>query len=264
MGSSWAGRAALPPSASITAWTTRSAHTRVVGDARATSGLLPRPPPRQHARAPVATPHSASRGTSLTGGLVCFCGNTYDFPRRACAAIAVCHGATPWRAGDAQGGLVIDLSGRETSRLRLARRYEIEVVDGEGFLAMVWLTAEDLRRPSVTPRPLTEGLPICRAAASCAWPWRSSNWRSFSAARFSRPLWAPLPPCCLALSGEGLLRPGAHRRGRELRAASRWRRLGLDAGGVGRASTGAEKVRRCHRSHTKRSTSWSLGSAPKT
>ena len=47
--------------------------------------------------------------------------------------------------------LVIDLSGRETSDLRVARRYGIEVVDGEGFLAMVGLTGEDLRRPSVLP-----------------------------------------------------------------------------------------------------------------
>ena len=48
--------------------------------------------------------------------------------------------------------LVIGLSDHETSDLRMARRYGIELVDGEGFLAMVGLTGEDLRRPNVLPR----------------------------------------------------------------------------------------------------------------
>jgi|GEM_PF-1128639 len=124
---------------------------RAWSDARATSdcylALL------RDARSRPVAPALGIEGHELDGRLVCFCGNTHDFPRRACAAIAVGHGATPCERVTRKVGLVIDLSGRETSRLRLARRYEIEVVDGEGFLAMVGLTAEDLRRPSVTPRP---------------------------------------------------------------------------------------------------------------
>ena len=124
---------------------------RAWSDARATSdcylALL------RDARSRTVAPALGIEGHELDGRLVCFSGNTRDFPRRACATIAVRHGAILCKRVTRKASLVIDLSGRETSGLQMASRYEIEVVDGEGFLAMVGLTTEDLRRPSVIPHP---------------------------------------------------------------------------------------------------------------
>jgi len=104
------------------------------------------------------------------------------------------------------------------------------------------------------PSSLTEGLPICRAAASCAWPGAARTGgpsrRPVSRDPFGRPpallpraVWrGPAAPCV------------AHRRGRELPRRLALAALRIGRRCVGRASTGAEKVRRCHRSHTKRST----------
>ena len=124
---------------------------RAWSDARATSdcylALV------RDARSRPVAPALDIEGHELDGRLVCFSGNTRDFPRHACAAIAVRHGAILRERVTRRVSLVIDLSGRETGGLRMASRYEIEVVDGERFLAMVGLTTEDLRRPSITPRP---------------------------------------------------------------------------------------------------------------
>lgn len=124
---------------------------RAWSDARATSdcylALL------RDARSRPVAPELGIEGHELDGRLVCLSGNTHDFPRRTCATIAVRHGAIVCERITRKVSLVIDLSGRETSRLRMARRYEIDVVDGGAFLAMVGLTTEDLRRPSIIPRP---------------------------------------------------------------------------------------------------------------
>lgn len=123
---------------------------RAWSDARATSdcylALV------RDARSRVDGPALGTEGHELDGRLVCLTGNSRDFPREECAAIAARHGAMLHARVTRKVSLVIGLSDHETSDLRMARRYGIELVDGEGFLAMVGLTGEDLRRPNVLPR----------------------------------------------------------------------------------------------------------------
>lgn len=123
---------------------------RAWSDARATSdcylALV------RDARSRTDDPILGTEGHELDGRLLCLAGNSRDFPRGECAAIAVRHGATLHARVTRKVSLVVDLSDHETSGLRMARRYGIEVVSGEGFLAMIGLTGEDLRRPSILPR----------------------------------------------------------------------------------------------------------------
>ena len=92
-------------------------------------------------------------GHELDGELVCFTGNSYDFPKRDCEVIAIEHGARLNRNMTRRVTFLVDLAGRDSGKLRRARELGKPVIGGEAFLGLVGLSPEDLRRPGTAPRP---------------------------------------------------------------------------------------------------------------
>ncbi|SEH42532.1 MULTISPECIES: exonuclease domain-containing protein [Atopobiaceae] len=88
----------------------------------------------------------------LDGQLLCFTGNTFEFPKRDCEILALEHGGKLHNGVTKRVTLLVDLEGRESAKVRKARQYGTAIVSGAAFLKMIGLAPEDLRRPPVLPR----------------------------------------------------------------------------------------------------------------
>lgn len=77
---------------------------------------------------------------------ICFTGNSYEYPKLVCQAIAQHHGAHVVKRTTTRTTLVVKLEPIDSINVKRAREFGCAVVTGEEFLARLGLSAADLRR----------------------------------------------------------------------------------------------------------------------
>ncbi|MGN0287528.1 MAG: exonuclease domain-containing protein [Atopobiaceae bacterium] len=82
----------------------------------------------------------------LDGEVVCFTGNTREYPKLMCETVAVRHGALLAHKVSHRTTLLVCLEPHETNNVRRARQLGCPMMAGDEFLARLGLTSEDLRR----------------------------------------------------------------------------------------------------------------------